>query len=150
MPSPLTMKNTSPQVDAYIAAAAPFAQPILKKLRLLFHQACPQIEETLKWGAPHFLKNGIVGGMAAFKAHAYFGLWKANLLRDPHGLFRRSSKSFLNGARLTHASQLPPDKILREYIQWITEAKQETTRARRIASALEWLAQGKQRNWKYQ
>ena len=37
----------------------------------------------------------------------------------------------------------------REYIEWITGAKQEATRARRIASALEWLAQGKQRNWKY-
>lgn len=37
----------------------------------------------------------------------------------------------------------------REYIEWITEAKQESTRQRRIATALEWLAEGKARNWKY-
>ena len=38
----------------------------------------------------------------------------------------------------------------REYLEWITEAKQEATRERRIATALEWLAAGKSRNWKYE
>ena len=38
----------------------------------------------------------------------------------------------------------------REYFEWITEAKQEATRQRRIATALEWLAEGKRRNWKYE
>lgn len=37
----------------------------------------------------------------------------------------------------------------REYIEWITEAKRETTRVQRLATTLEWLAEGKQRNWKY-
>jgi len=37
----------------------------------------------------------------------------------------------------------------REYIEWITEAKQEATRDRRIAAAVEWIAEGKPRNWKY-
>lgn len=37
----------------------------------------------------------------------------------------------------------------REYIEWITEAKREETRQKRIATALEWLAEGKPRNWKY-
>lgn len=37
----------------------------------------------------------------------------------------------------------------REYIEWITEAKRENTRAKRLAQALEWLAEGKPRNWKY-
>jgi len=37
----------------------------------------------------------------------------------------------------------------REYIEWITEAKREDTRRKRIATALEWLAEGKPRNWKY-
>lgn len=37
----------------------------------------------------------------------------------------------------------------RDYVTWITEAKQEATRARRIAQAIEWLAEGKARNWKY-
>ena len=38
----------------------------------------------------------------------------------------------------------------REYVEWITEAKQEETRARRMQTALGWLAKGKPRHWKYQ
>ncbi|MFL5578852.1 MAG: YdeI/OmpD-associated family protein [Gemmatimonadaceae bacterium] len=38
----------------------------------------------------------------------------------------------------------------REYIEWITEAKTDATREKRLATALEWLAEGKTRNWKYQ
>ena len=38
----------------------------------------------------------------------------------------------------------------REYIEWITEAKTEETRDKRIATAIEWLAEGKSRHWKYQ
>jgi uncharacterized protein YdeI (YjbR/CyaY-like superfamily) len=37
----------------------------------------------------------------------------------------------------------------REYLEWITEAKTAATRERRMATALEWLAEGKPRNWKY-
>jgi uncharacterized protein YdeI (YjbR/CyaY-like superfamily) len=37
----------------------------------------------------------------------------------------------------------------REYVEWIAEAKAEATRQRRLATALEWLAEGKPRNWKY-
>ena len=43
-----------------------------------------------------------------------------------------------------------PPSHKREYIEWITEAKQEATRDRRIAQALEWIASGKSRNWKYE
>lgn len=38
----------------------------------------------------------------------------------------------------------------REYIQWITEAKTEPTMEKRVAQTIEWLAEGKSRNWKYQ
>jgi uncharacterized protein YdeI (YjbR/CyaY-like superfamily) len=38
----------------------------------------------------------------------------------------------------------------REYIEWIAEAKRPETRDKRIATAVEWIAEGKQRNWKYQ
>jgi uncharacterized protein YdeI (YjbR/CyaY-like superfamily) len=38
----------------------------------------------------------------------------------------------------------------REYVEWLLEAKQAATRERRLAQAVEWLAEGKQRNWKYQ
>lgn len=37
----------------------------------------------------------------------------------------------------------------REYVQWITDAKTDETRARRLATAVEWMAEGKSRNWKY-
>jgi uncharacterized protein YdeI (YjbR/CyaY-like superfamily) len=43
-----------------------------------------------------------------------------------------------------------PPSHKREYVDWITEAKREETRVRRIQSALEMLAEGKSRNWKYQ
>jgi uncharacterized protein YdeI (YjbR/CyaY-like superfamily) len=38
----------------------------------------------------------------------------------------------------------------REYIEWIAEAKTEVTREKRVATAVEWLMEGKSRNWKYQ
>ena len=37
----------------------------------------------------------------------------------------------------------------REYVEWITEAKTEETRNKRIATTIEWLSEGKPRNWKY-
>ena len=38
----------------------------------------------------------------------------------------------------------------KEYLEWITEAKTEETRNKRMATALEWMAEGKGRNWKYE
>jgi uncharacterized protein YdeI (YjbR/CyaY-like superfamily) len=38
----------------------------------------------------------------------------------------------------------------REYVEWITGAKREETRDQRVATAIEWIAEGKQRHWKYQ
>jgi hypothetical protein len=38
----------------------------------------------------------------------------------------------------------------REYLEWIIEAKTDATRDKRIATSLEWLAEGKSRNWKYE
>ncbi|MBX2962322.1 MAG: YdeI/OmpD-associated family protein [Cyclobacteriaceae bacterium] len=37
----------------------------------------------------------------------------------------------------------------REYLEWVTEAKTEATRERRLTQAIEWMAEGKPRNWKY-
>lgn len=37
----------------------------------------------------------------------------------------------------------------REYVEWITEAKSDETRQRRIDQAIGWIAEGKSRNWKY-
>jgi hypothetical protein len=57
-----------PKIDAYIAQSAPWAQPILKHLRELVHKACPETEEKVKWGFPHFDYKGPMVSMAAFKA----------------------------------------------------------------------------------
>ena len=38
----------------------------------------------------------------------------------------------------------------REYVEWVTEAKTDATRDRRVAQAIEWMAEGKSRNWKYE
>ena len=37
----------------------------------------------------------------------------------------------------------------KEYVMWIIEAKTEDTRTKRIEQAVEWIAEGKPRNWKY-
>lgn len=198
------MKNSNPQIDAYIAKSAPFAQPILKKARKLFHQACPQIEEKIKWGFPSFEYKGMVGGFAAFKQHATFGFWKQGLLKDPRGYLKAGQINGM-GTKLTSVKDLPPDKVIldfirqavalnengikvarkpagpakrlpvpadlkaalaknkkaaatfesfppsscNDYVQWLVEAKQEETRARRLATTMEWLAEGKPRHWKY-
>ena len=38
----------------------------------------------------------------------------------------------------------------KEYVEWIADAKRAETRDKRIAIAIEWISEGKQRNWKYQ
>jgi uncharacterized protein YdeI (YjbR/CyaY-like superfamily) len=48
-----------------------------------------------------------------------------------------------------HYDAFPPGKQ-RDYLEWVLEAKREDTRAKRIAQAVEWLAEGKSRNWKYE
>jgi uncharacterized protein YdeI (YjbR/CyaY-like superfamily) len=57
--------------------------------------------------------------------------------------FRKNKK-----AKLGFEALSPSHK--REYIEWITGAKQEETRARRLATALEWMAEGKSQNWRYE
>jgi uncharacterized protein YdeI (YjbR/CyaY-like superfamily) len=43
-----------------------------------------------------------------------------------------------------------PPSAQRDYLDWITEAKQDATRSKRIATAIEWLGEGKRRMWKYE
>ncbi|MGE0031596.1 MAG: YdeI family protein [Steroidobacteraceae bacterium] len=197
------MKN--PAVDAYIAKSAEFARPILARLRALMHKTCPQIEETIKWGVPHFEYKGVVANMAAFKQHACFGFWKQRLMDDPAGFFPAADDSSMGGRKIHAMSDLPADAVLvryikaavalneqgvkvprpkakkapvkppadlqaalkknakaratyealtpskqREYVEWLTEARREATRLTRLATAIEWLAAGKSRYWKYQ
>lgn len=43
-----------------------------------------------------------------------------------------------------------PPSCRREYVEWVSEAKRDETRQKRVATAVEWLAEGKRRNWKYE
>jgi uncharacterized protein YdeI (YjbR/CyaY-like superfamily) len=43
-----------------------------------------------------------------------------------------------------------PPSAQRDYLEWIAEAKQDATRQKRIVTAVEWLSEGKRRNWKYE
>ena len=74
------MASRDPRIDAYIAKAAPFARPLLRHVRKLVHQGCPEVEETMKWSMPHFEYHGIMLGMAAFKEHCSIGFWKGELV----------------------------------------------------------------------
>ena len=168
------------------------------------HAQCPGVQETLKWGFPHFLwRDRILTSMAAFKAHASIGFWqgeavtRAETRREGMGelgkltglqdlpptvelqaMLRRAQSLIEQGvkpARSTRAvprpvPDLPPafaqalaarpaalaffedlaPSHRRDYLEWITEAKRDETRDKRIAQAIEWLSEGKRRNWKYE
>ena len=198
------MGTRSPQVDAYIAKAQPFARPILEHLRGVVHDACPAVVEEMKWSMPHFSHRGTMAGMAAFKGHCTFGFWKAKLIMEQDRVSREAmghfgcirsvedlpSKRTLAGyvkkamklneegvkvPRTTRPKTPKPAKVpadlaaalgrsrkagttfeslspshRREYIEWITEAKRPETRERRLSKTIEWLEEGKARNWKYE
>lgn len=54
-----------------------------------------------------------------------------------------------NKQALTHFEAFSPS-MKKEYLTWITEAKTEATRNKRMATALEWISEGKARHWKYE
>ena len=195
--------SRDPRIDAYIAKAQLFAQPILEHVRARLHAVVPQVEETLKWSAPAFTLDGkILLIMAAFKAHAALNFWRGQELRSGQA----SGDAMGQFGRLTSLDDLPPDVELdalirqsvelaatapaprkvkhepkqpaelhpefaaaldanraakatlegfspsarRDYLDWIADAKQDATRAKRIVTAVEWLAEGKKRHWKYE
>ena len=199
----LAMGKRDPRVEAYIAKAPEFAKPILVRIRQEVHATCPDVEEDMKWGAPHFMYKGMLCAMASFKRHAAFGFWKGSLVVGPAVTDTNAAGWF---GRLTRVSDLPPRKALaayvrkamalndagiaaprsqkrpakpikvpadlatalkkskkakaafdafspshqREYIEWITEAKTDATRTRRLETSVGWIADGKGRNWKYE
>jgi hypothetical protein len=106
-------EGMDPRVDAYVEKAAPFAQPVLTRLRELVHQACPRTTEAVKWGMPFFMQQGIVlCHMAAFKQHRAFGFWGPEMkkLLAEDGLV--SSKAMGSLGRITGLKDLPPDRML--------------------------------------
>jgi len=109
------MAKKDPRVDAYIARAADFAKPILKRFRKLVHQAAPEIEEDLKWSMPAFVHKGIVCGMAAFKNHAVIHFWKGDLMFA--GDAKKRNEAMGDFGRLTSVDQLPGDRVMISYIR---------------------------------
>ena len=75
------------------------------------HSAVPEVEETMKWSAPHFDYKGMFCGIAAFKEHVGFGFWKAALLKDhlPGDGGMAMAGQF---GRITSIDDLPSDKEL--------------------------------------
>jgi uncharacterized protein YdeI (YjbR/CyaY-like superfamily) len=193
------------RIDAYIAKSADFAQPILRALREIVHEGCPEVVEGIKWGNPAFDYKGMLCGMAAFKQHCAFGFWKGSLILDDKD---KSLDAMGQFGRITCMKDLPPKSHLlryikkamelndagvtvarktaspaekkalkvpsyflaalkknkkalatytafpyskkKDYVDWVTEAKTEETRDRRMQTAVEWIAEGKGRNWKYE
>lgn len=187
-----------PRVDAYIARAQPFAQPLLAQIRTVIHAAAPGLDETIKWGMPFFVRDGvIVAHMAGFKAHCAIGIWNADQQKAAEGMgsfgriasaadlpaeaelaaaIRARVAAIDSGEKRAVPKRAPrpepavPDDLAaalaaqpaaaaafaafpsshrREYIDWISGAKQAATRARRLDQALALIADGKPQNWKY-
>ncbi len=109
------MPRKDQRIDAYIARAAEFARPILRRLRAVVHEACPAAEETIKWGSPAFDYQGPLCGMAAFKQHAVFGFWKGKLIVDASG--RDLDAAMGQFGRLTSVSDLPAKRELVRYVK---------------------------------
>jgi uncharacterized protein YdeI (YjbR/CyaY-like superfamily) len=194
------MAKKDPRVDAYIKRAAPFARPILKRLRKIVHTGCPGVEETIKWNFPFFERKGIICFMSAFKEHCAFGFWKGSLIfsakhkgamghfgritsigdlpnaKTLAGYVRKAAELNEAGVKKSRPRSRTKQKVSvpadlkaalqknskarktfenfsyshkKEYVQWITDAKHDETRKRRLQTAIQWLAQGKPQNWKY-
>jgi hypothetical protein len=71
-----TIKMTKDKrVDTYIAKSANFARPVLHHLRNFVHDACPDVEESFKWGFPNFFIKTCYAAwlQLTFIAHLLFG-----------------------------------------------------------------------------
>lgn len=113
------MPDMDARVDAYIEKAAPFAKPILIKIRKLIFQACPEALETIKWSFPNYEVHGsMLCSMAAFKEHCAMGFWKASILKDPDGILKLADKHSMGHLdKLISLKDLPSDKILLAYLK---------------------------------
>jgi len=109
----VSMKDQlDPRVDAYIAEAAPFAQPILRHLRQLVHQGCPAAKENIKWNHPHFEYGGMFCHFAAFKAHCSFGFWHQEMMAVIAKDGGKSESAMGQFGRIATLEDLPDDRTL--------------------------------------
>jgi uncharacterized protein YdeI (YjbR/CyaY-like superfamily) len=127
------MAKKDPRIDAYIANAQPFARPILRHLRKLFHQGCPDLEETMKWSSPHFNSHGeMMVGMAAFKEHCGFGFWKAALLFPTSD---KSPEAIGQFGKIRTLADLPPDAKIVKLVQAAAKLNEEGIKVKRPKAA---------------
>ena len=106
------MPKRDPRVDVYIDKAALFARPILKHLRKVVHAGCPDAQETIKWGMPHFDYKGLLCGMAAFKNHCALWFWNRELV-----LGKKSERGMAQFGRIKSIDDLPNEKTLIGYVR---------------------------------
>ena len=99
-----------PRIDAFIAQAAPFAQPMLERIRAAVHAACPAVEETLKWHVPAYLHHGILCMTPAFKAHFALIFWHAAMRTQLRAEFTK--ETLLHWRKLTDLKDLPSKSVL--------------------------------------
>ena len=108
--------SREPRIDAYIAKAAPFAQPILERM---FANACtpsfPTPRKRLKWSAPSFVLDGkILLMMAAFKAHAALNFWRGQEIGARFGRRRGNGSVRQAGLDRRPAGGRELDALIRE------------------------------------
>lgn len=114
--------KTDPRVDAYIAKAQPFAQPILAHFRSLVHKGCPGVEEALKWSMPFFVYKGVnFAQMAGFKQHCTLGFWGKEIAAALRETGVAEGGGMARLGRITHINELPSDKELLGYMRQARE-----------------------------
>lgn len=113
------MKQHHPKVTEYIGKAADFAQPILNHLRAIIFEACPDAEEDIKWGTPHYgYKGDHLVMMAGFSKHCSFSLYKAELMKDKDIIASvKAGKKFGYMDKVKDIRELPAKKVLTAYIK---------------------------------
>jgi hypothetical protein len=70
-----------------IAGLADWRGQMLARLRVLIHEAAPELTEEWKWGPAVWSKKGNVVAASAFKDHVKMNFFKGASLEDPQGLF---------------------------------------------------------------
>src|SRR5918993_1620808 len=126
------MGKKDERIDAYIEKAQPFARPILTHIRKAVHAGCPDVNETIKWGMPHFDYKGIMCGRAAFKEHCAFGFWKASLLGVSGPASRDAMGQF---GCVKSIKDLPPQKELIGLVKAAAKLNDEGLTAKREKKA---------------
>jgi hypothetical protein len=86
-PAPGPSSKASQLITGYIASLGDWRGTTLARLRVIIHEASPQLSEEWKWGSPVWAHNGLVCAASAFKDHVKVNFFKGASLKDPKRLF---------------------------------------------------------------